>query len=130
MCEAELKTQTIWDPSNNDTTKRAAERASEHVSRAELEEMRAGERRKRAQAAGVTEEQMQEAYKSPDRKAAIIELIIDAEKSKEASAKAALHNELAQLSLHECFERAEKAGATEEELEHAEEAAEPRVPAR
>eukprot|EP01052_Picozoa_sp_SAG31_P000494 SAG31_NODE_14_length_37953_cov_109.719660_28_plen_555_part_00 len=101
--------------------------------RSELRDLKSRALWKRAEAAGLSEEAMEEAEEADDEKAALIELLV-AEHQQELpmatggrgggddSAIAALRSELRDLKSRALWKRAEAAGLSEEAMEEAEEA--------
>eukprot|EP01045_Picozoa_sp_COSAG04_P006166 COSAG04_NODE_299_length_17462_cov_3.686057_10_plen_1145_part_00 len=99
--------------------KQHLEGLAELQTRKELESMRAPERQKRALAAGVTEDELNQAYESDNPKAAIVALIISAERSKEEEEKVTLRQELEEMGHVKRVERAQEEGATADEIDQA-----------
>ena len=82
--------------------------------------------KKRANAAGATEEEIEAAEDADDAKAATVALVVSYEQAAEDPA-AALREELAALKPSVLKKRARAAGATEEQIEEADDAEDPRA---
>ena len=94
--------------------------------RTELQQLRPSVLKKRAKAAGATEEEIEAAEDADDAKAATVALVVSYEQAAEDPA-VALREELAGLKPSVLKKRARAAGATEEQIEEADDAEDPRA---
>ena len=89
--------------------------------RSELDQLRPSVLKKRAKAAGATEEEIEAADDADDAKAATVALVLSYEKPGEDKS-AAVRQELAGLKPSVLKKRARSAGASEEQIEEADDA--------